>query len=531
MRSEEELERQADKPAGRQAGEEEQPGRQQPAGELGQRGQQPSHGADPESRSAPTAFSILLIILVVLALITAVMAASGVGEVQGATIADVVTAPILGFADALPVCLFVMVLGGFLGVVAETGALDAGVGALVAKLHGKERWLIPICMAVFSIGGTTYGMWEETVPFCLLLAATMVAAGYDSLTGVAIVLVGAGCGVIGSTVNPFAVGVAVDAISSSGIAVNQAEVIALGAILWVVCLAIGAVYVMRYAKSVRESAANSLMSQTEWRLMERDFGAAPTFTNASDAAAHKPGEVYASLRAMTLKQKWTLVVFAITFLVMIVGFIPWEEFGVSAFEWSAFLTGLPLGEWYFSDASTWFLLMAIIIGFVAWMREAEFVKAFLNGAADMISVVLIIAVARSITVLMGETGLDMWLLDQAASWLSGVSSLVFAPLGMLVFMGLSFLIPSSSGLATVSMPIMAPLASHLGFSVEVTVMLFVAASGVVNLIAPTSGALVGGLALAKLQYSTWLRFFAKVFALLSVVCMVVLTVAMVVMSA
>lgn len=144
----------------------------------------------------------------------------------------------------------------------------------------------------------------------------------------------------------------------------------------------------------------------------------------------------------------------------------------------------------------------------------------------MISVVLIIAVARSVTVLMGETGLDVWLLEQAAGALQGVAAFVFAPLGMIIFMGLSVLIPSSSGLATVSMPIMAPLADQLGFSVETTIMLFVAASGVINLITPTSGALVGGLALAKLQYSTWIKFFLKLFVILAVVNMVILTVAM-----
>ena len=126
------------------------------------------------------------------------------------------------FTDALPVCLFVLILGGFLGIVTETGALDAGIAALVKKLKGNELVLIPILMFIFSIGGTTYGMCEETVPFYLLLAATMVAAGFDSVVGAAVVLLGAGCGVLGSTVNPFAVGAAVDSLSSSGIVINQA---------------------------------------------------------------------------------------------------------------------------------------------------------------------------------------------------------------------------------------------------------------------------------------------------------------------
>ena len=114
-----------------------------------------------------------------------------------------------------------LILGGFLGIVTETGALDAGIAALVKKLKGNELILIPILMFIFSIGGTTYGMCEETVPFYLLLAATMVAAGFDSIVGAAVVLLGAGCGVLGSTVNPFAVGAAIDSLSSTGLVINQ----------------------------------------------------------------------------------------------------------------------------------------------------------------------------------------------------------------------------------------------------------------------------------------------------------------------
>ena len=149
-----------------------------------------------EKKRTISSFAILLIILVVLAVVTVVMALTGAGGVEGATISNVATAPVKGFTDALPVCLFVLVLGGFLGIVAETGALDAGIATLVKKLHGNELVLIPILMFIFSIGGTTYGMCEETVPFYILLAATMVAAGFDSMVGASVVLLGAGCGVL-----------------------------------------------------------------------------------------------------------------------------------------------------------------------------------------------------------------------------------------------------------------------------------------------------------------------------------------------
>ena len=192
-----------------------------------------------------SSFTILLIMLVALALITVAMSFAGVEGVEGATIANVATAPVKGFTDALPVCLFVLILGGFLGIVTETGALDAGIAALVKKLKGNELVLIPILMFIFSIGGTTYGMCEETVPFYLLLAATMVAAGFDSVVGAAVVLLGAGCGVLGSTVNPFAVGAAVDSLSGSGIVINQGTIIKLGVVLWLVTLVISIIFVMR----------------------------------------------------------------------------------------------------------------------------------------------------------------------------------------------------------------------------------------------------------------------------------------------
>lgn len=487
-------------------------------------------------RRSVSSFTILLAILIVLALVTVAMAAAGAGGVAPATADNVATAPVKGFTDALPVCLFVLILGGFLGIVTETEVLDAGIAALVERLRGNELALIPILMFLFSIGGTTFGMCEETVPFYLLLAATMVAAGFDSMVGAAVVLLGAGCGVLGSTVNPFAVGAAIDSLSGTGLAVNQAVVIGLGAVLWLVTLGISVLFVMRYARKVKANKGSTILSLQERETMRAEFGEVRHKVASAEADGGETGDDAArgakareGATTMTRRQKWVLVAFGITFVVMIVGFVPWEDFGIGVFAaggWSAALTGLPLGRWYFDDASTWFLVMALVIGAIGGVSEGRFVKAFIGGAADMMSVVLIIALARSITVLMGETGLDMWILQNAAHLLEGVSAVVFAPLSFLLYVVLSFLIPSSSGMATVSMPIMAPLASHLGFSVEVMIMVFSAGNGLVNLFTPTNGAIMGGLALAKLEYSTWLKFGAKLFAVLGVVCIVVLAFAM-----
>ena len=482
-----------------------------------------------KKRGMPSSFTILLALLAIVAVVTVIVSGTSGGAVTAARLSDFCTAPVKGFADALPVCLFVMILGGFLGMMTETGALDNGIAALVQKLKGNEIMLIPVLMLIFSLGGTTYGMCEETVPFYALLAATMMAAGFDPMVGAATVLLGAGCGCLGSTVNPFAVGAAVDALTGVGIEVNQSIIIGLGAVLWIVTTAMSIVFVMSYAKKVKADKGSTILSMQELKDAEEAHGKAASEVNK---------EV-----KLTGRQKGVLIAFAFTFVVMIVGFIPLADLneGVANFfdagavydadgnaivqGWSALITGLPIGQWYFDEASTWFFLMAILIGIIGGLSEKQIVNTFITGAADMMSVVLVIALARGISVLMASTGLDVYVLDAAANALAGLSGVIFAPMSFLVYFGLSFLIPSTSGMATVSMPIMGPLAVKLGFSPEVMVMIFSAAIGVVNLFTPTSGAIMGGLALAKIEWTTWLKFALKLIVALSVVCAIILTVA------
>lgn len=482
-----------------------------------------------KKRGMPSSFTILLALLAIVAVITVIVSGTSGGAVTAARLSDFCTAPIKGFADALPVCLFVMILGGFLGMMTETGALDNGIAVLVQKLKGNEIMLIPVLMLIFSLGGTTYGMCEETVPFYALLAATMMAAGFDPMVGAATVLLGAGCGCLGSTVNPFAVGAAVDALTGVGIEVNQSIIIGLGAVLWIVTTAMSIFFVMNYAKKVKADKGSTILSMQELKDAEEAHGKAAS-------------EVHNEVK-LTGRQKGVLIAFAFTFVVMIVGFIPLADLneGVANFfdagavydadgnavvqGWSALITGLPIGQWYFDEASTWFFLMAVLIGIIGGLSEKQIVNTFITGAADMMSVVLVIALARGISVLMANTGLDVFVLDAAANALAGLSGVIFAPMSFLVYFGLSFLIPSTSGMATVSMPIMGPLAVKLGFSPEVMVMIFSAAIGVVNLFTPTSGAIMGGLALAKIEWTTWLKFALKLIVALSVVCAIILTVA------
>jgi uncharacterized ion transporter superfamily protein YfcC len=361
-------------------------------------------------------------------------------------------------------------------------------------------------------------MLEETVGFYAILAATMVAAGMDTIVASAIVLLGAGSGTLGSTVNPFAVGVAIDALPD-GIKVNQGIVIGLGALLWISTLLISIFFVMSYAKKLIKKKGSTFLSLQEQRDMEEYYGD----TDLAEKDVKLNG-----------KQVLTLFLFAFTFLVMIVGFIPWEDFGINFFAESkviglSWLVGAPIGQWYFQESTLWFLIMTIVIAIVNRMPEKKIVDLIIDGADDMVGVILIIALARGASVLMTETHLDNYIIYQAAEILKVIPKTIFAPANYFLHVGLSILVPSSSGLATLSTPIMGALADSVGYNVETTVMEMVAANGFVNLFTPTCGAIMGGLALAKVEYTTWLKWVGKVLVCIALANLVILTVAMMIL--
>ena len=451
-----------------------------------------------------SSFSIILILIFGLGILSHVLPdaqfvgdqiVNGSGTV-GAKLSQVLMSPILGFEDAIDVGIFIMMLGGLLAVINKTGALETGIKVLVRKLKGRELLLIPILMFIFSICGSTYGMLEETVGFYVLLAATMMAAGMDPLVGAAVILLGAGSGCLGSTINPFATGVALSALPE-GVTANHGLVLLIATFIWLTTLGICILFVMSYAKKVKKDKGSTILSLREQKQAEKKFG---NFYKKDEKEVNLTG-----------KQKLTLVLFALTFLVMIIGFIPWGEFDITFFDsFTGWLTGSSLGNWWFYEAALWFLIMSIIIAIINKFGEKGFIDTFVDGADDMIGVILVIAIARGASVLMGQTYLDNYIIYNAADLLSKVPEMLFVPLNYILHIVLSILVPSSSGLATLSTPIIAPLAAQLGYSVEVTIMTLVSANGLVNLISPTCGAIMGGLALAKIEYSTWFRWAFKV---------------------
>ena len=441
----------------------------------------------------PTAYSILFLLIIAVAALTWIIPAGqydrAMNEEVGREIAvpgtyqtveanpqgfvDVMLAPVAGFydpdsyaANAIDVALFVLLLGGFLGVVNATNAIDTGIQAAMVRLKGREIWMIPILMSLFALGGTTYGMAEETLAFYALLIPVVIAAGYDSVTGVAIILIGAGIGTLGSTINPFAT-----VIASNAAGIPFTEGIALRLVILLGGLAICIAYVMRYASRVKADPARSVVAAQ--RESDRRF-----FLKETDAEFSEP--------KLTGTQKLVLLLFFATFAVMI--------WGVSS------------QAWWVARMGALFFGMAIVVGVVARLGEKKLTSAFVDGARDLLGVALVIGLARGIVVIMEQGLIADTILNSAADTLGGLPEIAFINLMLWIEIGMSFLVPSSSGLAVLSMPILAPLGDFAGVGRDLVVTAYQSASGLVNLITPTSAVVIGGLAIGRVSFDRWVVF-------------------------
>ncbi len=468
----------------------------------------------------PTAFTILFVLIAIVALLTWIVPAGeydrALNEALGKEAPipgtfhtvdpnpqgplDVLLAPIAGMYDpgilgsssaaAIDVAFFVLVIGGFLMVVTRTGAIDSGIGWLLSSLSGREIVLIPILMIAFAFGGTSYGMAEETLAFYALIIPVFIRAGYDAVTGVAVIMLGAGIGTLGSTFNAFAT-----VVASQGAGIPFTDGIALRFVILGLCLAAGILFVMRYARRVKVEPSKSIVSDM-----------------AEDNRAHflkETGDGGGAFPEMTRVRSIILVLFGLTFAIMIYGVVA-------------------LG-WWMAEMSALFLLMAIVIWRVgrfdssSRMDEHEFVDTFINGARDLLGVALIIGVARGVVVIMDAGRITDTILHGAAAIAADFSEAVFINVMLFIQVVLSFAVPSSSGLATLTMPIMAPLADFAGVPRDLVVTAYQSANGWVNLFNPTFAVVMGGLAIGRVAYDRWLRFVAPLLLILILIIMVAIS--------
>ncbi|GLX86096.1 C4-dicarboxylate ABC transporter [Thalassotalea loyana] len=409
-------------------------------------------------------------------------------------IVDILLAPVKGFYDpktsqarAIDVALFVLIIGGFFGVVNKTKAIESGIFHITLKLKGKEIWMIPTLMGLFALGGTTFGMAEETLPFYTLIIPVMIAAGYDTITGVAVVMIGAGIGALGSTINPFAT-----IIASNAAQVSFTEGLTLRILLLVAGWLLCAAYVMRYASKIKKSPQSSLV-----------FAHKEENENYFLHAQHSVSD-----SALTLNQKLVLVVLCVTFIVMV---------------W-----GVSTSGWWMAEISALFLGATILVGLIARMKEEVICQSFINGAKELLGVAFIIALARGLVVIMDEGNITHTFLFYFEQSLSDLSPIAFINAIYAVEAFLSLLIPSSSGLAVLSMPVLAPLADFVNVPRELVVTAYQAASGLPNLVTPTSAIVMGGLALGRVSYITWLKFIAPLLVALTVLVIALLSIGVVI---
>ena len=411
----------------------------------------------------------------------------GVQDTESGQVGPDLTGELYGSAG---VFLFVLAIGAFITVVFATGALDRGIGRLAHRLRERGALLIAGVMVVFSVLGTVEGFAEETLGFYGLIVPLMLALGYDRMTAVGAIILGAGIGVLCSTVNPFATGVA-----SSAADISLGDGIVLRFAMWLVLTAVTVAYVIRYARRVQKDPERSLSG---FLPGDRD-----------GAAAEQSGEV----PELTGLHKAILVVVALVFAFMIFSVVPWSSALTGDADADPY--GFELG-WSFPQLAALFLCAAVLVGLVARMGEQKLSSTVIHGAADFISPALVIVLARGVTVIMNNSRITDTVLHSIEGVVKGTSSALFAVIVFLVNLPLAFLIPSTSGHATLAMPILAPLADFAGVSRSVVVTAWAAASGWMNLWVPTTAVTIGGVALAKVGYDKYLRFVWPLLAILFV---------------
>lgn len=394
---------------------------------------------------------------------------------------DIFRAPIDGFVDAAEIVGFVLLVGGSFGIVNKTGAIEAGINAVVKKLRGNEIIIIPISMILFSLGGTVFGMAEETLPFYMIFVPLMLAIGYDSLTAVATVFLGAMTGNIASTINPFSVGIA-QALAQ----ITPESGIGFRFLIYIILITISIAFVIFYARNIKKYPKKSIVYDL-------------------DLETKKHIQMESSnIKDFTAKEIGVLIIFATGMTMMI--------FGV-----------LKLG-WYISEIAMIFIAIGVLAGIIGGLNQETIAISFIEGAKDLVSAALAIALARGIVIIAQNGFIIDTMLNSAAGYLQNLPKVVFVNLTLFLEAALAFLIPSSSGLASLTIPVLAPLSDLVGVSVQLIVTAYQFGVGLTNVITPTSGVLMGALALANIPYSKWLRFVMPLIITLFISCMIFLTI-------
>ncbi|MEQ2876874.1 YfcC family protein [Enterococcus asini] len=399
----------------------------------------------------------------------------------GQGIGAILEAPAAGIISAVEVVAFVLVVGGSFGIILKTGAVDRALFSLATSLGDKGILVIPIAMLLFSLGGSTFGMSEEVIPLFAVFISLMFSLGFDSMTAILILFLGTQVGYVGSTINPFNV------LIAQGVAgVYGNPLLWYRVICWVVLTVLSILFTMNYARKVKANPESSLVYQSDQTVKHKfqNFEADKEFSRADK--------------------------------LIVSGFI----IGLGVMIWGIIAQG-----WYMVEISALFLTIALFAGIVAKFGQKGIAEAFVEGCADFAYAAVIIGLARGVLVIMENGMIIDTVLNSLANVLNGVPQILFSPILLLTQIIVSFFVPSSSGAAALTMPVMAPLGDLLNINRDVIVLSNQFGNGLMNIISPTGGVLLAGLAIAEINFSKWFKVGVKAFAMLAIATVVLLFVA------
>ena len=388
---------------------------------------------------------------------------------------DVLQAPTRGIQEAIEVVAFILIVGGSFQVITKTGAITSGMGRVVRRFKNKDILIIPIAMVLFALGGTSFGMEEETLPFFAIFMPIMMAMGFDSMTAFMVVFVGARTGYIASTINPFNVLIAQGILGIQGNPQLWLRMIA-----WVVLTAVAITWVVLYARRVKKNPESSI-------TFEDDIAKKVEF--AADESALDA--------EFTGRQKGVLAVFIA---------------GMCLIIW-----GLVTQGWYMNEISAVFLAMGLLAGVIAGFSQDVIAQEFVAGIADFAFSAIVVGLARGILVIASDGMIIDTILNALATGLGGIPAVLFTTLLYAVENLLAILVPSSSGLAALTAPIFGPLTELMGLNPEAAVWALSMGSATMSLICPTSAILVAGLGVCKIKLGQWWKTVWKFFLVVSLI--------------
>jgi uncharacterized ion transporter superfamily protein YfcC len=399
---------------------------------------------------------------------------------KGQGFINILQAPIKGIIDSIDIILFVLIMGGFMFVFNETGAMVKGISWLAHSMKGREHWLIVILTTVFSFFAGSYGMAEEALVFYPILVPLFLAAGYDLLVPLAIIFGGTSIGALPSFSNPFSV-----IIASNAAGINWMDGLPQRLVLWVIVTALLVWYILRYAAKIKKDPTASLVYKI-------DGNVEPIYAvHISDAAPQK----------LEGKTKILLGIYVATFLTMIGGVV--------------FL------EWWTTEMSALFLGSSLLLAVITRINEKVFIREFIKGAESLLSVAFIIGVARGVTIVLNDGRISDSILFYTANMVQGMQPAFFILLLLLFYIIFSIFIQSSSGMAVLTMPIIGALAILVNIPGREIVNSYMYGMCIMSLIAPT-GLILPSLAMVNISLKTWFKFITPLLIMLVIISMLAL---------